>query len=129
MRENLLVRLPQLNDRILLRKLQREHFRRTGDGSFYALPPVVIIGKTEKSGFDRKKYNLRLEFGKNAIRTELGYLFPCNLEELQRKYSAYGESGLFFTKDVEPQAVDLPPLASFSLALLERCEDGYLLLQ
>lgn len=129
MRANLLVLLPQKNDRILLRKLQKEHFRRTGDGSFYALPPVIIIGRTDRKGFDRKKFNTELALERSATKTELGYLFRSDLSELQERYSATGPSGLFFTFDKDPGEIVLPPLRSFSLALLEQTEDGYLLLQ
>ncbi len=129
MKDNLLVLLPRINDRITIRKLQKAHLAATGDGSFYALPPVIIIGRTERKGFDRKKFNIELVFDKKATRTEFGYLLLCDLSKLQEKYSATGPSGLFFTYDKEPEEVALPPLRSFSLALLEASSDGYLLLQ
>ncbi|MCR5731838.1 MAG: hypothetical protein K6G51_02725 [Sphaerochaetaceae bacterium] len=129
MKPNLLVLLPNLNDRIAIRKLQKAHLERTGDGSFYIMPPVVIIGYTDKKGVDRKKFNISLEFESKATKTDLGYIFKTDLRMLQEKYSACGPSGLFFTRDKEPKALDLKILNTYSLALLESSEEGYLLLQ
>ena len=129
MKPNLLVLLPLPGDRITIRRMQREHLETTGDCSFYIMPPVVILGFTDKKGVDRKKFNMKLDFSKKPTLTELGYIYEADLGKLQEKYSTSGPSGLFFTKDIMPGEKDFSFLESYSLAILESTSEGYLLLQ
>ena len=57
MSENLLVLVPDKPAEGKTREARKTVYALCGEASLYALPPVIILGKTEKNGFERKSWH------------------------------------------------------------------------
>lgn len=109
------------------------HFRETGDESVYALPHLIILGETDRTGFDRRNFRMKMTFMSKMEKTDFGFVLPvlemAELEALQMEYGLKAcRTGLWFSAR-EGWSLDMAPSENQRLGMLKWMGDGYTLLQ
>ena len=132
MESNLLILTFDGNRAREIRKWQKKHFEESLDESVYSCPACIILGHTEHSRFDRKRFHKEIAFNLEDIKnTSFGYVIPGDFSSIQEELGLeLISTGIFFSKR-EPRIKEAFTftISSFSLALLKKQDDGYLLLQ
>lgn len=134
MSENLLVLVPDKPAAGKTRETRNALYALCGEASLYALPPVIILGKTEKNGFERKSWHKDITLTPaDALMSGFGFV----LHEEETVTAIQKELGLEVTPSglyIAAVQVPLPDYISIKmkrlrLALLKKTECGYSLLQ
>ena len=132
MESNLLILTFDGNRAREIRKRQKKHFEESLDESVYSCPACIILGHTEHSRFDRKRFHKEIAFNLEDIKkTPFGYVIPGDFSSIQEELGLERiPAGIFFSKR-KPKIKEAFTftISSFSLALLKRQDGGYLLLQ
>ena len=114
--------------------LRKKLFKLSDDETIFALPPYIILGKTEKRSFDRKHYNLKLFFDGSYIDSEYGKLLTARddtqLKEIQKSLNITPSPvGIFIYKRALP-TLEEPLISKHQrLVLLKSFQDGFIVLQ
>lgn len=130
---NLLVLVPDKPAEGKTREARKAVYALCGEASLYALPPVIILGKTEKNGFERKSWHKDIRLtSSDALMSGFGFV----LHEEETVSAIQEELGLEVTPSgLYIAAVPLPlpaieiKIKKLRLALLEKTDCGYCLLQ
>ena len=134
MSENLLVLMPDKPAEGKTREARKAIYALCGEASLYALPPVLILGKTEKNGFERKSWHKDITLtSADALMSVFGFV----LHEEETVTAIQKELGLEVTPSglyIAAVPVPLPSnieikMKRLRLALLKKTEYGYSLLQ
>lgn len=130
MAENLLAIIAEKPIQEALKRLRDEYFKKTGDGSVYALPPCLLLGKTDKTTFQRKIYHLALSFPRETTETDDGVFIALPLDEIQKALNlSVKVSGVYLGKEKCDLNIEIPPSKTQRLVMLVKRADGYRLLQ
>ena len=114
--------------------LRKKLFKLSDDETIFALPPYIILGKTEKRSFDRKHYNLKLFFDGSYIDSEYGKLLTARddtqLKEIQKSLNITPSPvGIYISKRALP-TLEEPLISKHQrLVLLKSFQDGFIVLQ
>lgn len=95
------VTFDQANARAI-RKIQERHFEECGDSSFYAIPPVLVLGESQRKTFDRMSVRIDHIFSSSdAFSSPLGWLIGCGgkLDQTRARLDLTGPCGLYFSKE------------------------------
>ena len=134
MNENLLVLIMDKEAKGKTRELKKSLFRQSGEISLFSIPPVIILGRTEKKGFERKSWKHCISFTTdNALMTDFGYVLneSGTLSSIQKELSLdIRPAGLYISAAPVPFTSCMHINASkLRLAMLKCTEYGYQLLQ
>ena len=118
----------------ILYQLRKNLFKETGDETIFSLPPFIMLGKTEKTSFDRAHFNFNLKFENNFTLTNIGYLLKANddnkLKELQKSLGIEeGPTGIYFSKKNSFKMNNPIVTKHQRLVLLKPYLEGFTLLQ
>lgn len=114
--------------------LRKKLFKLSDDETIFALPPYIILGKTEKRSFDRKHYNLKLFFDGSYVDSEYGKLLTARddkeLKEIQKNLNITPSPvGIYISKRALP-TLEEPLISKHQrLVLLKSFQDGFIVLQ
>ena len=114
--------------------LRKKLFKLSDDETIFALPPYIILGKTEKRSFDRKHYNLKLFFDGSYVDSEYGKLLTARddkeLKEIQKSLNITPSTiGIYMSKRALP-TLEEPLISKHQrLVLLKSFQDGFIVLQ
>ena len=114
--------------------LRKKLFKLSDDETIFALPPYIILGKTEKRSFDRKHYNLKLFFDGSYVDSEYGKLLTARddkeLKEIQKSLNITPSPvGIYISKHALP-TLEEPLISKHQrLVLLKSFQDGFIVLQ
>ena len=114
--------------------LRKKLFKLSDDETIFALPPYIILGKTEKRSFDRKHYNLKLFFDGSYVDSEYGKLLTARddtqLKEIQKSLNITPSPvGIYISKRALP-TLEEPLISKHQrLVLLKSFQDGFIVLQ
>ncbi len=134
MSENLLVLVPDKPAEGKTREARKAIYALCGEASLYALPPVIILSRTERNGFERKSWHKDIRLtSSDALMSGFGFV----LHEEETVSAIQEELGLEVTPSgLYIAAVQLPlpgnieiKIKKLRLALLKKTDCGYCLLQ
>lgn len=114
--------------------LRKKLFKLSDDETIFALPPYIILGKTEKRSFDRKHYNLKLFFDGSYVDSEYGKLLTARddkeLKEIQKSLNITPSPiGIYMSKRALPTLEEILISKHQRLVLLKSFQDGFIVLQ
>ena len=114
--------------------LRKKLFKLSDDETIFALPPYIILGKTEKRSFDRKNYNLKLFFDGSYVDSEYGKLLTARddkeLKEIQKSLNITPSPiGIYMSKRALPTLEEILISKHQRLVLLKSFQDGFIVLQ
>lgn len=114
--------------------LRKKLFKLSDDETIFALPPYIILGKTEKRSFDRKHYNLKLFFDGSYVDSEYGKLLTARddkeLKEIQKSLNITPSPiGIYMSKLALPTLEEILISKHQRLVLLKSFQDGFIVLQ
>ena len=114
--------------------LRKKLFKLSDDETIFALPPYIILGKTEKRSFDRKHYNLKLFFDGSYVDSEYGKLLTARddkeLKEIQKSLNITPSPvGIYISKRALPTLAEILISKHQRLVLLKSFQDGFIVLQ
>ena len=114
--------------------LRKKLFKLSDDETIFALPPYIILGKTEKRSFDRKHYNLKLFFDCCYVDSEYGKLLTARddkeLKEIQKSLNITPSPiGIYMSKRALPTLEEILISKHQRLVLLKSFQDGFIVLQ
>ena len=118
----------------LFLRMRRELTYSSDDETIQRLPPMIILGETEKRSFDRKHFCLNLTFRLPSVKTGYGYLLiPDEVESLhsiQKELDMKeGTAGLYVSERTPLSSFEPFKCTHQKLVLIKPHQEGFLLMQ